>query len=299
MILPSCSGDFMKYFVCWYPDPPDPRYWDWFPIDGLMISLSNLTGESLRKALNSGLHRLTGFNGSIFLDAGLFKPNNNRKMSQEEVLDLQSWMRPDYVTHMDFPILPRWGYSLDEKHVALKRTIDNAWIAHRWGKRNDDVKIIYVIQGWDSDSVELCVKKLAELGAKHYGLGSLYRAPVHEIRRRVRLVRTHIGLEPHLHLFGVSPLKLYREKYDNAGLHRIDSIDSSAPIMAGVVKDVLSPHSYERENIYLNQETCSCPVCSRYPSNRYMDGLEGKKRLNTRIRALHNTYWYSVMAQKM
>jgi tRNA-guanine family transglycosylase len=289
----------MKYFICWYPDPPDPRYWDWFPVDGLMVSLSTLFGESLRKAMNIGLHRLTGFKGPIFLDAGLFRPSSSKNMSQEDILNLQSWLKPDYVAHMDFPVLPKMRYSEEEKKAALKKTINNARVAERWAKSNDDVKIVYVIQGWDKSSFEFCAKQLAKIGAEHYGLGSLYRAQVDEIKRRVRIVRKHIGLEPLLHLFGVSPLTLYREKYDNIGVHRIDSVDSSAPILAGVAREVLNTDSYERDHIYKNQGACTCPVCIKYPSNRYMNGLEGRKRLNNRIRAIHNAYWYNVLAHQL
>ena len=27
----------MQYYLSWYPDPPDPRYWEWFRRDGAKL----------------------------------------------------------------------------------------------------------------------------------------------------------------------------------------------------------------------------------------------------------------------
>jgi queuine/archaeosine tRNA-ribosyltransferase len=79
----------MRLYISWYPDPPDPSYWKWFRIDGLLVSLYNFRRSLLRKVSTIGLHKFTTFRGEILLDSGsLAFSRKIPKFTQTEVLSL-------------------------------------------------------------------------------------------------------------------------------------------------------------------------------------------------------------------
>ena len=286
------SGFELKYFISWYPNPPDPRYWEWFDIDGLMVSFATLKGRILRKALNLGLHRFIGFKGRIFLDSGAFQfSTKGTKKSQIEVLEFQRWLDPDLVSHLDKPYVNLEKIPEERRWSMLRETIDNAKVARKWEKKND-IQIVYVIQGWSRQSLEFCAKKLSLLDASYYGLGSLYRQPTSEIIKRVKLVRKIIGWTP-LHLFGVSPLRVNKTRELEEIFSLVDSFDSSTPVRAGAVKEFFDPEDHARKHInYIRQSSkaCDCPVCKRFPYAINLMGLKGRQKRYNRLRAIHNAH---------
>jgi len=282
----------MKFYISWYPNPPDPKYWEWFDVDGLMISLVNLRGNNLTKAINLGIHRFIGFDGSIFLDSGAFQSKNNKK-SATEILELQNWLRPDLISHLDKPIIGLESIQVKQRWQKLRETFENAKIARKWEKSNDNIQVVYVIQGWNRESLRICAVKMAKLNCDYYGIGSLYRQSLSEIMARIKIVREIIGPKPKLHLFGVNPLKFLKEVSTNDLFYKVDSLDCSSPIRAGVVKEFLDPATLERVHIDEASTECSCPVCRKYQSFISLIGLNGKMRLNNKIRAIHNAYWYT------
>ena len=292
----------MEYFISWYPYPPDPRYWDWFKIDGLMISFASLKGRTLRKALTLGLHQFTGFKGRIFLDSGAFQFSiKGTRKSQIEILELQRWLDPDLVSHLDKPYVNLEKIPEETRWSMLKDTVENAKVARNWEKRND-IQVVYVIQGWDNQSLRLCAEKMSMLGADYYGLGSLYRQPVSKIVERVKLVREIIGENPRLHLFGVSPSRANQLEEFKKIFHSIDSFDSSAPIRAGTVKEFFDPKDRERKHINYMRETseaCDCPLCKKFPHMINLIGLKGRQRRYNRLRAIHNAYWLTKTAHSV
>lgn len=289
----------MKYFISWYPDPPDPRYWEWFKIDGLMISCASLKGHILCKALNLGLHRFTGFNGPIFLDSGAFQFNTKEtRKSQIEILEIQRWLEPDLISHLDKPYIAPDRIPEDRKWRMLEETIENAKVAKKWENRND-IQVIYVIQGWNRQALEICAKKMFALRCDYYGIGSLYRQPPSEISKRVRVVRKIIGKKPKLHLFGTNPMKIVEDTECRKILSGINSSDSSSPMRAGIVKEIFDPEARERKHInYAHKisKTCGCPVCRKFPYEIGLGGLKGRQRRYNRLRAIHNAYWLTEIA---
>ena len=291
----------MKYYISWYPNPPDPRYWEWFKIDGIMISLGSLRGSILKKALTLGLHRFTGFNGDIFLDSGAFQfRNRGTNKNQKQVLELQSWLNSDFASHLDKPFINIRGLTQQEKWFRLKQTIENAIIAKRWERERDgELTIVYVIQGWDSKSIKLCAKKLSALNADYYALGSSHRLEPSTLFHRFKLVRKIIGKKPKLHLFGVNPLRMSGSKKLEKIFSLVDSVDSSTPIQAGIVKELLDPNDKIRKHInHISQlsEVCDCPVCRKFPYEINLIGIKGSKRRYNRLRAIHNAYWLTKIA---
>ena len=282
----------MKYFINWYPDPPDPRYWDWFQVDGIMVSLAHLKGATLRKAVNLGIHRFTGFKGPIFIDSGAFQYcQKHNKRTQMEILELQNWLQPDFIAHLDRPYFNLENITVEQRWRMLKETIDNAKIAKNWEKSHDDVEIVYVIQGWDKESLLICSKKIAALNCDYYGIGSLCRQSIEEILKRVRIARQFIGKNPKLHLFGVNPIKFIENMISNKLPLIIDSVDCSSPVRAGIVKELIDPFDFKRKHVDDFLDTCSCPICQKFPFRKNLIGIKGYQRKYNLLRALHNAFW--------
>jgi len=286
----------MKFYISWYPDPPDPKYWDWFEIDGLMISLGNLRGRQLTKAINLGIHRFIGFKGSIFLDSGAFQ-SDGKKKTATEILELQNWLRPDLVSHLDKPFLHLESIDINRRWQMLRDTIENAKIARKWEKSNNNIRVVYVIQGWNRESLRICADKMAKLNCDYYGIGSLFRQSSNEIKTRIKIVREKVGNEPKLHLFGVNPLK-YLEENPREDAFYIESLDCSSSIRAGIVKEFLDPVKLYRIHIDEATTDCSCPICRKYPTSISLVGLMGKFQMHNKIRAIHNAYWFTKVVRE-
>ena len=280
----------MKYYITWLPNPPDPKYWNWFEIDGLLIPFASLRKKILERAMQMGIHEYVGYHGEIIIDMGDMKLSNNR--SQLNVLRVQSWLRADYVTQIDKPLIMS-GLSEERKWELLKNTIINARIAREWEKRTG-IKVIYVIQGWDVDSYVYCARRLADLGASYFGLGSMIRRPEGETVKIIRRVRDIIGPDAHLHLFGVSSIsKLAKvSRY-------VNSFDSALPIKLATLGIMLDPHDLKRKKLNATTVTeCDCPICTLMKKIINIRGIKDIRRIN-HLRAIHNAYWITYYAHRL
>ena len=283
----------MKFYISWYPTPPDPKYWEWFKVDGLMLSLAHFKARLLTEALKKDLHNFVGFKGEIFLDSGAFDYGLDvPPRTQLETLELQRWLGADIVSHLDKPFINLAHISDDERMNALKSTIENAKIARKWQKKTG-LQVVYVIQGWGLKSTDYCAKKMAKLKADYYGIGSLYKTSPKETIERVKIVRMRIGIDPKLHLFGVSRFDVLKPL---SGY--VDSFDSSSPVRAAVAKEVVNPSNKKRAYISgAIPVNCCCPVCKQRPLALLMIGMPQSKRYHNELRALHNAYWLTQFAK--
>ncbi|MEM2570057.1 MAG: hypothetical protein QXO15_12130 [Nitrososphaerota archaeon] len=283
----------MKIFLSWSPAPPDPPFWKWLKIDGIVVSIALLKQEKLlERAILCGLHELLEFNGTIFLDSGSYEDfianKNLRPNTPEELLVLAEWLRVDLVAHSDIPFVGRnKTLSEEEKWCLLEQNILNAKIVHNWLRlRKHSLCVVYVIQGWDEESLAYCCESLAKLNASYYALGSLVGLKPEEIVKRVRLVRSIIGDKPKLHLFAVSnPLVISKVK------NLINSIDSSTASISGAMKEIMTVVG-TRININKAYEdiNCDCPVCSKYRGAIILYGKKGMQNYYNQLRKIHNAY---------
>lgn len=283
----------MKIFISWSPVPPDPPYWKWLKLDGIVVSIALLKQENLlERATICGLHKLLEFDGTIFLDSGSYEDfiadKKLRPNTPEELLSLAGWLGVDLVAHSDIPFVGKnKALPEEEKWRLLEQNILNAKIAYNWSKsRNYRPQIVYVIQGWNRESLLYCSEALAKLNANYYALGSLLGLQPDEIISRVRLVRNVIGEKPKLHLFAVSnPLVVNRVKT------LIDSIDSSTASISGAMKEVMTP-SGNRKNInkMFERMNCDCPVCRKYGGAIILHGKKGMQNFYNQLRKIHNAY---------
>ena len=230
----------MKLLLAWFADPPDPPYWEWIPnLDGLLISLSSLKVRTIERLSLRGIKNHLGMHSQLLIDSltnMLWRKGGIDELrTQAWILHTQKLLGADMLIHKDYPFIVK-GLSKELKEKLLRRTIINAELALRIAE-NLGMEIILVIQGWDKDSYVRCAKAFKDLGVKYVGIGSL--AP--KTRREkplivdiVRTIRDILGRNVKIHVFGVSTPSLIKELI---GL--VDSIDTSAPLRAAVVREVM------------------------------------------------------------
>ena len=100
----------MKIFLSWSPVPPDPPFWKWLKLDGIVVSIGLLKQENLlERATLRGLHEFLEFDGLIFLDSGSYEDfiadKKLRPKTPEELLALAEWLDVDFVAHSDIPFV--------------------------------------------------------------------------------------------------------------------------------------------------------------------------------------------------
>jgi len=282
----------MKIFLSWSPGPPDPPFWKWIMLDGIVVSIALLKQENLlERATITGLHQLLDFNGTIFLDSGSYEDSITNKelrpKSPEELVALAKWLGADLVAHLDVPFVGKNAkLSEEEKWRLLTQNVLNAKICDELSRSSKSVQVVYVIQGWNQESLTYCCEELSKLDANYYALGSLLGLQPQEIEFRVRLVRRILGKEPKLHLFAVSNLAVIQRV---KGL--IDSIDSSTASIAGAMKEIIKP-SGKRSHINQANErlNCGCPVCAKHKGAIFLLGKEGTQNYYNQLRKIHNAY---------
>jgi tRNA-guanine family transglycosylase len=283
----------VRIFLSWSPVPPDPYYWKWIKVDGIVVSIALLKQENLlEKATITGLHDFLKFDGCIFLDSGSYEDFISNKQlrpkTPEELLVLAKWLGVDLVAHSDIPFVGS-GKTLPEetKWDLLEQNIFNAKVAYACSRaERDHMRVVYVIQGWDKESLAYCSEALAKLHADYYAIGSLLGLQPREILGRVETVREIIGEKAKLHLFAVTNPLVVKEI-----AKLVDSVDSSSASIAGAMKEVMKP-SGGRFNINRVDQTlrCECPVCSRFKGALFLHGKEGMQDHYNQLRKIHNAY---------
>jgi len=283
----------MKIFLSWSPVPPDPPYWKWISVDGIVVSIALLKQERmLERATLLGLHDFLDFEGKIFLDSGSYEDfiagKRLRPKSPVELLVLAKWLGVDFVAHLDVPFVGKNAeLPEEEKWVLLKQNIINAKISSEWSKKKGGrTQVVYVIQGWDRESLICCCEELAKLDEEHYAVGSLARIQPKEIEYRVRMVRKLIGDAPKLHLFAVSSPSVV-----GALKFFVDSIDSSTASISGAMKEIMKPSGGRSHMDKIGKiEGCNCPVCQEYKGAIFLQGKRGSQNYYNQLRKVHNAY---------
>jgi tRNA-guanine family transglycosylase len=283
----------MKIFLSWSPVPPDPPFWKWIELDGIVVSIALLKQERiLEQATLMGLHEFLNFDGPIFLDSGSYEDSITNKQlrpkSAEELLTIAEWLGVDFVSHLDTPFVGKnANLSDDEKWSLLYQNIVNAKVCQEIVRRRKTrLNVVYVIQGWNRESLTYCAQELAKLKEHYYALGSLIGLKPQEIEFRVRLVRDVLGREPKLHLFAVSGIEVVkRVKF------LVDSLDSSTASIAGAMKEVICSTGKRRHMDNIKQPLeCKCPVCQSHRGKVLLMGKEGSWNYYNKLRKIHNAY---------
>ena len=230
----------VKLLLTWHAYPPDPPYWKYMNIDGLMISLSSFKRKKLIDSFTlRGLKKSLGLNSVIIVDSitkNLWKYGGmDPSKTQAQTLYLQYMLGADLLVHKDFPLIKN-NISKNYREKYFKRTLFNAELALKISERLG-IDVILVIQGWDLNTYLKCAKVYQELGAKYMGIGSLAsKRSIKYITNIIKGVKKIIGRKTYIHVFGMMNPKIIPNiaKY-------IDSVDVSTPIKAAIAREVIIP----------------------------------------------------------
>jgi 7-cyano-7-deazaguanine tRNA-ribosyltransferase len=236
------------------------------------------------KALESGVHALIDFQGSIMTDSGTFQTYvyGDVHLDPVEIVQFQRDIGSDIGTILDVFGTPEQTKTVAEQGV--RETIERAKksLPHK-----GEMLLACPIQGSVFPELrEQCARHLSALSADFFPIGGV--VPLMENQRYHDLVRCILaakhGLDPSkpVHLFGAGhPLV-----FSLAVALGCDFFDSSAYVKYADDGRMIFQWGTEQFD-ELTELPCSCPVCSKY-SHAELKELPGEER--TRQLALHNLY---------
>jgi 7-cyano-7-deazaguanine tRNA-ribosyltransferase len=240
--------------------------------------------ELKNQALESGVHALIDFDGSIMTDSGTFQNYvyGDVHLDPVEIVQFQRDIGSDIGTILDVFGTP--GQTKEESVQGVEETIERAKksIPHK-----GEMLLACPVQGSVYPELrEYCAKQLSALSADFFPIGGV--VPLMENQRYSDLVRCILaakqGLDPSkpVHLFGAGHPLIF----SLAVALGCDFFDSSA--YAKYANDGRMIFQWGTEKFDdLPELPCSCPVCSKY-SKEELKELDSKER--TLQIALHNLY---------
>jgi len=228
----------MKLFVTWSPRDVS-RFLEEL-VDGFSVPIGCISRRLMEKSMMTGLRKAIGTTKEVIVDSLLTtiadaNTHSFVSKSQYHILNIQLWLKPDYIVHKDYPILNKNLTEL-EKRKLLEKTILNAEITLKLIEKYGiiDGKVIFVIQGWNDESFRYCAKRYADMGVEMFGLGSSIKVNPEDFIKRLHIVREVIGDKAYLHVFGAlkpSVIKLTKNMYN--------SVDTSTPFKAAAMGYVI------------------------------------------------------------
>jgi 7-cyano-7-deazaguanine tRNA-ribosyltransferase len=240
--------------------------------------------ELKKKALESGVHVLIDFDGSIMTDSGTFQSYvyGDVHLDPIEIVQFQRDIGSDIGTILDVFGTP--GQTKEVAEQGVQETIERAKksISHK-----GEMLLACPVQGSVYPQLrEYCARQLSALSADFFPIGGV--VPLMENQRYSDLVRCILaakqGLDPSkpVHLFGAGHPLIF----SLAVALGCDFFDSSA--YAKYANDGRMIFQWGTEKFDdLTELPCSCPICMKY-SKEELTELDAKER--TLQIALHNLY---------
>ena len=241
--------------------------------------------EKLRKkALESGVHDLIDFNGTIMTDSGTFQSYvyGDLELDYIDIVKFQQQIGSDIGTILDIFGTP--DQTKKEAEESVQETIKRAKESVKFKK---DMNLACTVQGSIyNDLRKNCAEELSKIEADFYPIGGV--VPLMENQRYSDLFNVILsskkGLNPSrpVHLFGCGHPMIF----PIAVALGCDFFDSSAYIK--YAKDERMIFHWGTEKLQdLTELPCSCPVCTKYDIS---DLKKLNKTQKTREIAKHNLY---------
>jgi len=240
--------------------------------------------ELKKQALESGVHALIDYNGSIMTDSGTFQSYvyGDVKLDPVEIVQFQRDIGSDIGTILDVFGTPDQSKATSEQGV--QETIERA---RKSIPQKGEMLLACPVQGSVyPDLREYCARQLSALSADFFPIGGV--VPLMEDQRYGDLVRCILaakqGLDPSkpVHLFGAGHPLIF----SLAVALGCDFFDSSAYAKYANDGRVIFQWGTEKFDD-LKELPCSCPICSKYSVTELKE-LDVEER--TIQLALHNLY---------
>lgn len=228
-----------RLFLTWFAEPEDPHYWEYFRVDGIVVSLKSLLlmpKWKFNRALSQGFRKQFNYDGPLIIDSmltNIHKPRRtNVEIPQSFVMYSQYLLGSDLLVQRDYPLI-----GVSDPAVRNKLYHKNLMMAEAALKYGESLgkEVMLVAQGWDLDTYVKSAEYYRNLGAKYIGIGSLvpHRSDIEFLVKVVKGIREAAG-KVYLHLFGVTGLESLPQisKY-------IDSVDVSTPAIAASKKELI------------------------------------------------------------
>ncbi len=229
------------------------------------------------RALDSGLHKLLDFDGTVMTDSGTFQAHvyGDIDVEPDSILDFQMQMGSDVSTILDMFTEPTDGRQIVEKKVNM--TVERARQAvDRYGESGRHIAL--PIQGGVfPDLREDCARQLSELEGSFYPIGGV--VPLLENYRYKDLVdiilasKRGLGPAGPIHLFGAG----HPMVYPLAVLLGCDLFDSSSYAKYARRGDMMYPDGTRRIT-NIQHLGCLCPVCQSHTAHELRE-LENEERV--------------------
>lgn len=242
-----------RLIFTWYPIPPDPQYWKYYRIDGIIVPLYNLidpkrTAYRLRTLMTTyGIKRVTGLDALLLVDsqaAPVKKGVSDLRYTQKDALMLQDILGADILVQRDYPLL-KYPRNLWEK--LIRKNLRNASHALRLADKIGK-PVILVVHGWDPASYAAMARKYLDLGASHIGIGSLLMfTRVRDQCAIIQRVREEVGQSVYIHAFGV-----FSRVITKCLLRNADSADVSTPVKVAAMRELILYRNGKLERIRLS-----------------------------------------------
>jgi 7-cyano-7-deazaguanine tRNA-ribosyltransferase len=240
--------------------------------------------ELKKKALESGVHSLIDFDGSVMTDSGTFQSYvyGDVHLDPVEIVQFQRDIGSDIGTILDVFGTPNQTKKKSEQGV--QETIERA---KRSIPHKGEMLLACPVQGSVYPELrEHCARQLSTLSADFFPIGGV--VPLMENQRYSDLVRCILaakqGLDPSkpVHLFGAGHPLIF----SLAVALGCDFFDSSA--YAKYANDGRMIFQWGTEKFEdLRELPCSCPICSKYSTTELKELDEKERTLQI---ALHNLY---------
>ena len=244
------------------------------------------TNDSARsKALESGVHKVIGWQGPVMTDSGAFQlmQYGDIDITNEVIIKFQCDIGSDIGIILDIPVAkgPRKDFENAVQETLIR--------AKEFEKLEKSEQILWVgpIQGGPYiDLVTECACILGKLPFDLHALGSVvplleeYSFPT--VVKMILASKQQVPVNRPLHLFGAG----HPMFFSFATLLGCDLFDSAAYALFAKKERYLSPYgTYLLEN--LEYFPCSCPICSKNEPN---DVREMSRDEKEKVIAIHNLY---------
>lgn len=269
-----------------------------------------------------GLHRFTGWNGSILTDSGGFQlvslaalhevtddgisfqshlDGSLHQLTPESCIEIQEALGSDIMMALDE--CPPYPCTREQAHASVVRT--TKWAKRCvWAARGRQRALFGIVQGaLDADLRRQSAGELVEMGFDGYALGGLSLGE--DKPAMFAMIEASIAELPPSHpryLMGVG----LPEDLVEGVMRGVDLFDCVVPSRHGRTGWLFTTHGrvliknaqYARDDSPIDEQ-CHCPVCRKYSRSYLRHLYVSNEMLGVRLNTIHNLWYYHTLMTDM